>query len=249
MKSFGIIGSSLSHSFSPAYFKQKFLREHIFDAGYEAFELQEMDELPYLLRNHKDLCGLNVTYPFKEVIIPWLDVIHPVAQKIGAVNTIQIIRDNNELQLIGYNTDYLGFMKTLNPIVSDSLNKALILGTGGAAKAVAYVLDELKIPFLYVSRDENNSSISYAGLNEKILSEYPLIINTTPLGMFPDVLTCPPVPYHLISELNYLYDLIYNPAETQFMINGRKQGASIKNGLDMLQFQADYAWEIWSENH
>ena len=238
---YGIIGHPLSHSFSPAYFNEKFTREHI-NAQYKAFELPYIHDLPEILKNHPTLRGLNVTIPHKQAIIDQLDALSSEAAEVGAVNCIDI-RDGI---LKGYNTDVIGFERSLAPVLQPHHRHALIFGTGGAALAVKFVLRKLGIPFKEVSRKRTTATLSYSDIDEAILKEHTLLINTTPLGMYPHTDEAPDIPYSAISEKHLLYDLIYNPPETRFLLKGKEQGAAIKNGLDMLKLQADASWEIWS---
>lgn len=241
---FGLIGYPLSHSFSKKYFGEKFTREGIEDAYYELFPIKRIDELPDLLKNHSNLRGLNVTIPYKEQVIAYLDELDESADAIKAVNVIRVEND----RLKGYNSDVFGFERSLKNFLIDNKtepNGALILGTGGAAKAVSYVLKKIKIPFSYVSRQAGNRKLAYEQLTPEILDKNRLIINTTPLGTSPKINTFPKIPYHYLTKLNLLYDLVYNPENTAFMQKGKKQGCPTKNGLEMLYLQAEKAWDIW----
>jgi len=238
---YGLIGYPLQHSFSPTYFAEKFARLKI-DAVYRSFELQSISELPQLIQSHPSLRGLNVTIPYKTAVLPMLDEIDEAVVAIGAVNCIDI--RNGRLK--GYNTDAIGFERSLIPLLQPRHQKALVLGTGGSSKAVQYVLKKLGIPFLSVSRNPEANTLSYNDLNAAIIQEYLLIINTTPLGMFPNTATAPQIPYHAITARHLLYDLVYNPPETQFLAYGKEAGAIGKNGLEMLHLQAEASWEIWS---
>ncbi|WP_224994508.1 shikimate dehydrogenase [Cesiribacter sp. SM1] len=246
MRQFGLIGYPLGHSFSKGYFTEKFKREGINDAAYELYPLQRIDELPQLVAQTPQLAGLNVTIPYKEQVIPYLSSLHDSAQKVGAVN---VIKREGE-QLIGYNSDYFGFKLSLQEWLGNKLNnlKALVLGTGGAAKAVGAALDDLEVPYQVVSRQSGPDTLSYAQLHQQpyLLLQHRLIINTTPLGMQPNLSSSPDLPYEQLGPDYYLYDLVYNPAETQFMKEGTKRGASAKNGLQMLHLQAEKAWKIWN---
>lgn len=242
MKQFGLIGKTLKHSFSKDYFTQKFEAEKLFDYSYHSFELDNIDRLPELLLQHPQLCGLNVTIPYKEAVLKFLDEEDVVVKTIGACNCIKISRG----KLLGYNTDVFGFKTSLQPLLQARHNKALVLGTGGAAKAVAYVLQQLNIDFQWVSRKENENHLTYDSLTEEMLHNYPLIINTTPLGTFPNVDECPPIPYNFLTSRHLLFDLIYNPAKTAFLIKGEEKGATIKNGYEMLVLQAEASWKIWN---
>ena len=254
MKLLGLIGYPLSHSFSKKYFTQKFENEGLtHDWEYELFPIDSIKLLPDLLRGHPNLVGLNVTIPYKEDVVFWLDELDETAKMIGAVNCIQII----DGKLKGYNTDYYGFQKSLLGLISLSspfgggggLNsniKALILGTGGSAKAVAYALKKLKIPYQYVSRHKSAHGLTYSDLNEAVMASHQLIVNCTPLGMSPNNEGCPPIPYEWLDNQHFMYDLIYNPEETSFLKKGKERGAKVKSGIDMLYFQAEKGWEIWN---
>lgn len=247
MRYFGLIGKSLEYSFSPSYFKEKFLKEDINDAIYNLYPLKSVAELSQLVDDFIELSGLNVTIPYKESVIPYLDELDNPAKEIGAVNTIKFDRNNSNLKLIGYNTDYLGFMDSLTPILEKKHNKALILGTGGSSKAIAYALKLLKIDYKFVSRKpKENDVLDYESLIGKIIRETPLIINTTPLGMYPNEKLFPSIPYGCLTNNHLLYDVIYNPALTKFLKFGQEKGSIIKNGLEMLQIQAEYSWKIWN---
>lgn len=243
-----MIGYPLTHSFSAAYFEEKFRKSRTLDCTYEVFPLTTIDQLPALLQQHPDLCGLNVTIPYKESVMAFLDAVDPVAKDIGAVNCIAIA----EGKLKGYNTDAYGFLASLHEwlnLYSLTLPAgALILGTGGASKAVAYSLRKLGLAVQLVSRKRGPGLITYDDLDEKNLRQHSLIVNTTPLGTWPNVDSCPPLPWEFIRPLHLLYDLVYNPAETTFLKMGRLRGAATTNGLRMLQLQADRSWEIWSRH-
>lgn len=237
----GLIGKKLGHSFSPGYFTEKFRTLGIEDAAYHAFELDSIDQLEELL-SRKKFKGLNVTIPYKQDVIPYLDEVSAAVKEIGACNTIVF----KEGKRIGHNTDFVGFRESLRPLLNSSIKDALVLGTGGAAKAVQYALSELGIRFYSVSRTEGENIISYNALKEKNLSEFPLIINTTPLGMFPKTEEKPDLKYEQIGSGHILFDLVYNPEKTSFLLEGEKSGCRIKNGLEMLHLQADAAWKLWS---
>ncbi|RZJ95221.1 MAG: shikimate dehydrogenase [Hymenobacter sp.] len=245
MRTFGLIGRSLSHSFSQTYFTQKFYRLGLEDCRYELFELASPRELPGLLTKHPDLAGLNVTIPYKEQIWPYLTDVASSAALVGAVNVIELRADGS---LIGHNTDYVGFRESLRPFYPDRgpEARALVLGTGGAAKAVGVALRELGIPYWLVSRDALGPHLTYAELTPAVLAAHVLVINTTPLGTYPNVNTCPPLPYSALTPQHYLYDLVYNPRETLFLQQGREAGTHTKNGFDMLERQAEAAWAIWN---
>jgi shikimate dehydrogenase len=244
MRTFGLIGRTLSHSFSQAYFSQKFDRLHLSDCHYELFELAAASELPQLLARHPNLAGLNVTIPYKEQIWPYLTRVAPSAALVGAVNVVEFQADGS---LVGHNTDYVGFRESLRKFYPAGPGpRALILGTGGAAKAVAVALRELGIAYWFVSRDPLQAQLTYAELTPAVIGAHPLIINTTPLGTYPAVHECPPLPYEALTPAHYLFDLIYNPRETQFLERGRLAGAHTKNGFEMLELQAEAAWDIWN---
>jgi shikimate dehydrogenase len=240
-RSYGLIGYPLSHSFSPGYFKTKFEREAI-DSCYELFSLPSVARFPELLKQNPHLTGLNVTIPYKQAIIPYLDELDNTTQAVGAVNCITISQGKTK----GYNTDVIGFKNSLVPLLQPWHKKALVLGTGGASLAVTFVLKEIGIDYLFVSRQSNKSSTSYQELSHGIVSEYKLIVNTTPLGMFPENDSCPDIPYGSIGKQHLLYDLVYNPAETLFLSKGKQRGAATKNGLEMLELQAEASWNIWN---
>ena len=247
---FGLIGTPLSHSFSKKYFTEKFLSENIFDASYENFQIDSLNKLTEIINQYPTLSGLNVTIPYKKEIIKLLDYIDPEAKEIGAVNTIKIIRGEEKINLYGYNTDSFGFKKSLDYLPKNYSKGALILGTGGASAAVAFVLKKLNIPYYKISRNPNKEKniILYKDISSDLIQSYPFIINTSPVGMFPDMNDCPDIPYSLINATTIAYDLIYNPEETLFLKKCREQGAFTFNGLAMLKLQADKAWEIWSGN-
>lgn len=242
MKLYGLLGKSLIHSFSKNYFTEKFVTESITDCVYELFEIEGLNDLNTIL-SQPNLKGLNVTIPYKEDIIKYLDDIDSIAKGIGAVNTIKV----NNGQLIGYNTDYYGFKKSLKPFLDINHNRALILGTGGASKAVAYVLKELNINCLFVSRTPKNSNeISYNDINEYVIKHHQIIINATPIGTFPNINNFPKLCYDKLTPEHLLYDLVYNPLETEFLKKGKLQGCITINGLQMLKLQAEKSWEIWN---
>lgn len=243
MHKLGLLGKNISYSFSRSYFKNKFEKEHIKNVSYENFDIDDIHLFPNLIKNTQGLKGMNVTIPYKEAVIPFLDKLDSKAKEIGAVNTIKI--DKNKT-LVGYNTDCYGFKKSLQPFLKPHHQKALILGTGGASKAVAYALKKLGIKFLYISRQAKNGvDLTYDQLTPNIIEAHTLIINCTPLGTFPNVQNCPNIPYEGITKDHILYDLIYNPEETTFLKRGKQQLATTINGLDMLKFQAEKAWQIW----
>lgn len=252
MRTFGLVGYPLSHSFSQKYFTEKFAKESRSigtDCEFINFPLENINDFPTLLESHPMLCGLSVTIPHKQSVMKFLDEVDEVAGKIGAVNCIKILKTEGGMQKIsGYNTDVIGFEESLKPLLKPYHTKALVLGTGGGAKAIAYVLNKLKIDFIFLSRTGNPETgiISYNALNHKIISEHFLVINTTPAGMFPDRNVYPQIPYEHLTEKHLLYDLIYNPEETLFLRKGKEKGAVTKNGLEMLHLQAEKAWAIWN---
>lgn len=238
---YGIIGYPLAHSFSPAYFKKKFVEHHI-DAVYEAFTLEHIDEFPTLLLKYPDISGLNVTIPHKEAVIEYLDELDSVAAEIGAVNCIVFKNGKKK----GYNTDIIGFERSLIPLLQPQHTHALILGTGGSSKAVAYVLKQLGIMYQFVSRTKQGDCLTYEELTTGVIEQNKLIINTTSQGMYPNVDSAPALPYEAITSQHLLYDLIYNPEETVFLLKGIERGAATKNGFEMLQLQAEASWDIWA---
>jgi shikimate dehydrogenase len=246
MKTYGLIGYPLTHSFSKQYFTQKIEREGIADAVFHSFPLTQIEELPELLKNNPQLKGLAVTIPYKEQVLKYVDVLSEEVKQIGATNCIRIRKD----ALTAYNTDIIGFERSFVKKLKPIHKKALVLGTGGSSKAVQYVLEKLEIEFLIVSRNMNvaENSIQYDQLSEEIINEYRIIINTTPLGMSPVEDSCPDLPYNLLSPDHYLYDLVYIPAKTLFLQKGEQQGATIENGFEMLIIQAEENWRIWNED-
>ncbi len=247
MRLFGLIGYPLGHSFSQKYFNEKFTRESITDAQYELFSIPDISELKNLLSAHPSLCGLNVTIPYKEAVLPFLDELDETASGVGAVNCIRI-RDG---RLTGFNTDVHGFEQSLRSSVRDSSifsgARALILGTGGASKAVAFVFRQLGVKYLFVSRNTSqvDGQISYAELRRLNWGDYQFVINTTPIGTYPKTEECPDLPFEKISSQHLVFDLVYNPPQTLLLQRSLTQGASVQNGLDMLQLQAEKAWDIW----
>ncbi|HTR27753.1 MAG TPA: shikimate dehydrogenase [Puia sp.] len=243
MKRYGLIGYPLSHSFSQRYFTEKFEREGIRDCSYSNFPLTDIGELPAILAD-PDLCGLNVTIPYKQQIIPFLSELTPVVESIGACNCIRIVAG----QLVGHNTDVVGFERSLLPQLKPHHRQALILGTGGASKAVEYVLHQLGIGYRLVSRTPrpDTGDLAYADIDAGVLAAATLVVNTTPIGMYPNVDVCPPLPYEALTPRHYLFDLIYNPEKTLFLQKGAGRGAAIANGHDMLVLQAEESWRIWN---
>lgn len=242
---FGLIGEKLDHSFSVDYFARKFKKEEVHDARYRAFPLDRIDRFPLLLEEHPDLCGLNVTVPYKEAVIPYLDELSETARSIGAVNTIRLSHGKKE----GFNTDAEGFEQDIRPLLTESSKKALILGTGGASKAVRHVLEEKGYEILFLSRKGNGGRIlSYEEDLREELRRSELIVNSTPLGTWPNTEECPPIPYEAIEAGTLLYDLIYNPSRTLFLKKGEERGARVRNGYGMLVGQAEAAWRIWNDD-
>lgn len=245
IKEFGLFGNPLSHSFSESFFNEKFHAEHI-PATYSNFELEDIGELMELIAEHPQLHGFNVTIPYKEQIIPYLTDISPEAEAIGAVNVVKIVSPGTkDFRLIGYNTDYLAFKKTVEELLGDIKRNALILGTGGASKAIEFALKELDFTTKKVSRTPSKKQLSYDAL-DKTINDYFLIVNTTPLGTYPKTTECPAIPYDILSNNHLCYDLVYNPGLTEFMKKCAEKGAAVKNGYQMLILQAQLSWDIWS---
>lgn len=242
MAKFGLIGTNIHYSFSKTFFTIKFDLEKI-DHTYENFDIKSLENLQEIITDNSGLKGLNVTIPFKEKIIPFLDRIDKEAKEIGAVNTIKILKDG---RLVGYNTDHYGFAKALAAYPPIKEKTALILGNGGAAKAIKYVLDAMGFKYKVVSRTPSKSTITYKDLTRDIITKHKLIINTTPLGVSPNTWECPDIPYEYLTEDHFLYDLIYNPRETEFLKRGFGKGAKVANGMKMLEYQAKKAWTIWN---
>jgi shikimate dehydrogenase len=245
VKTFGLIGFPLTHSFSKKYFSEKFENENIKNCQYELFEIEDINSLKNILESNPSIAGLNVTIPHKRNIIPFLHSLDRSAKNVGAVNVIKFAEGN----LIGFNSDYYGFMESLKRFVGKDLFslKALILGTGGAAMAVQAALKDLNIPFVNISRSEGGEAVSYDKLNAtNLINTHQLIINTTPLGMYPKIDTYPPIQYEELTDRHFLFDLVYNPQETEFLKRGKLHGSRTKDGLEMLYLQAEKAWEIWN---
>lgn len=246
-KLYGLIGHPLGHSFSENFFNQKFNSEGI-DARYVNFEIPAITDIKNVLNENNNLHGLNVTIPYKEQIIPFLDEIDENAAAIGAVNVIKFIEGKNgTTKLKGYNSDIIGFCDSIKPMIKPCHTHALVLGTGGAAKAVTCGLNNLGIETIFVSRTKSEDSLTYEELTPEVMNKYKVIINTSPLGMYPHIDSCPNIPYHLLTSEHLCYDLIYNPDVTLFMKNAQRYGADVKNGLEMLLLQAFAAWEIWQQ--
>jgi shikimate dehydrogenase len=242
MRLFGLLGKTLKHSFSKSYFTEKFAREGLAGHQYENYELDSISQLPQLLDQHPELNGLNVTIPYKEEVIPYLHVQNEIVRKIKACNCIRIING----KLHGFNTDVIGFKQSLEKELKPRHKKALVLGTGGAAKAVQYALELLGIEYIIVSRTKKAGILSYEELTGEIISEHLLIINTSPVGMYPKVGEAPQIPYQFITPDHYLFDLVYNPEKTLFLQKGEERGATICNGHEMLILQAEESWRIWN---
>jgi len=262
MKHYGLIGFPLSHSFSKKYFTEKFEKEGITDHRYDLFELQNLSDFPDLLRAQQDLCGLNVTVPHKIGVVHYMDWLSEEAKAIDAVNCIRITAESpveaafsgevgikgHNFRLEGFNTDVYGFEHSLKPHLTHHHKKALLLGDGGAARAVKYVLEKLEIEYQVVTRRPAPGNILFSDLTAEMMEEHLVIINTTPVGTYPKVDECPPIPYEFITNRHLLYDLIYNPEETLFLQKGKAKGAAIKNGFEMLVLQAERSWHIWQSN-
>ncbi len=246
MDKYGLIGYPLGHSFSISYFNEKFANEGI-DAQYINFEIPSIEALPEVLASNPELKGLNVTIPYKEKVIPYLDNVSPEARAIGAVNVIRVTHKGNDVELKGFNSDVIGFTKSIESMLEKYHKKALILGTGGASKAINYGLRSLGLETVYVSRYERPDTIQYDKITPEVVQEYNVIVNCTPVGMYPHTEECPQLPYEAMDSHNILYDLIYNPDETMFMRRGAEYGANVKNGLEMLLLQAFASWEFWNE--
>lgn len=261
MRLFGLIGFPLSHSFSVKYFTEKFQREGITDAVYKAFPITDINLLPDLIKCHPNLRGFNVTIPYKESIIPLLTSLDETARLVGAVNTVAVdfsttleVTDRGSRKLRGYNTDVYGFRQSIKPFLASHHDRALILGTGGASKAVEYVLREIGVECVFVSRFSSaqhdtlpgRTILKYSDLNEHVMAMCKLIVNCSPVGTFPNVDAAPEIPYEFVTQDHFLYDLVYNPEETLFLKNGKEKGALTLNGLDMLKLQAEEAWKLWN---
>jgi shikimate dehydrogenase len=241
MKKYGLIGHPLTHTFSPAYFQEKFEKEGI-AASYEAFDIPELDNIRELVEKN-ELSGFNITIPYKKALKRLCDELDPLAKRVGAVNTVKIV----DGKWVGYNTDVLGFRMALKNQLGYKRAAALVLGTGGASLAVKKALELMSIPYLVVSRNTRSGDLSYGSLTKRIFEQYNLIINTTPLGMVPNIKEAPEIPYEFITPSHYVFDLVYNPEKTRFLEMAEKQGASIKNGLQMLHQQAEESWKIWNK--
>lgn len=246
MDRYGLIGYPLGHSFSRSFFSDKFSNEGI-QAEYLNFEIDSIDKLPDVIAANPTLVGLNVTIPYKQKVIPFLDEVSKEARAIGAVNVIRVEHNGNERRLIGYNSDMIGFKDSIEPLLKPNHRRAMILGTGGASKAIDYALRQLGLETVFVSRFQRPGTVTYDDITPEAVHDYPVIVNCTPLGMFPKTLTCPKLPYEAMDANNLLFDLIYNPERTLFLQRGEEQGATTKNGLEMLLLQALASWEFWHE--
>ncbi|TRZ43614.1 shikimate dehydrogenase family protein [Robertkochia solimangrovi] len=241
-KLFGLVGKNIAYSFSRRYFTDKFEIMELGDHSYVNFDIPTIEDFPEIHKKHQDLIGMNVTIPYKQAVIPYLNDLDEIAKEIGAVNTIKVTGN----KLTGYNTDAVGFDGALTPALHSGVKKALILGTGGASKAVAWVLNQKGIDYQYVSRTPATGRLTYEELKTKGLETFDLLVNCTPLGTFPNVELCPDLPYDTLSDKHILFDLIYNPEQTAFMKKGAEKGAKTLNGYRMLELQAEKAWEIWN---
>ncbi len=241
MKTYGLLGKNIDYSFSRGYFSEKFLKENL-ACEYVNFDIPKIDQILSTFEN-SSVHGLNVTIPYKEQIIPLLDDLHETARNIGAVNVIKLTDGGKK---IGYNSDYHGFKNSLTPLLNSKVEKALILGTGGASKAIAYALESLGIAYTFISRSPKKDQLTYQQLTKNIITAHKLIINCTPIGTHPNIENAPDIPYEYITQEHILYDLIYNPTETSFLKKGKANGATVSNGLQMLILQAEKAWEIWN---
>ena len=246
MKKYGLIGYPLSHSFSQSFFNEKFLSEGI-DAEYINFQIPTVKDIQEVITENPELEGLNVTIPYKEKVIPYLDEIDAESLPIGAINVIKIVRQKEKVKLIGFNSDIIGFMRSIEPLLKQKHQKALVLGTGGAAKAIFHGLKKLGLKPTYVSRSSAPDRLTYDMLTPAVMADHHVIVNCTPLGMYPKVDECPNIPYKCLTPDHLLYDLLYNPDKTLFMKKGAAQGAIVKNGLEMLLLQAFASWEFWNK--
>ncbi|MEQ8713313.1 MAG: shikimate dehydrogenase [Cyclobacteriaceae bacterium] len=244
MRRFGLIGKTLKHSFSKNYFTEKFSKEELTDCRYDLFELSTIDELSSLIQDTKGLEGFNVTIPYKQEVLPFISNLDHIAERVGAVNVVKLVGEN----LVGYNSDYYGFKTSVSRWLADEVNTALVLGTGGSSKAVLVALEDLEITYQKVSRSPKIDCITYGDIHENpdLLSDVQLVINTTPLGTFPNVDEMADLPAKAFHSGHYVFDLVYNPSETRLMSAAREQGAKTKNGLEMLELQAEKSWEIWN---
>ncbi len=245
MTKFGLVGYPLGHSFSRSFFNDKFQGEKI-DAEYLNFEIPSIEQFTEIIETHPELKGLNVTIPYKQQVMDYLDEVSPEARAIGAVNVVRVEHNGKNVKLIGFNSDVIGFTQSIEPLLRTHHKKALILGTGGASKAINYGLKKLGLETLFVSRSKRDNCITYEDINADVLKEYEVIVNCSPKGMYPHTDECPDIPYEHLTYNNLLYDLVYNPEETLFMKNGKAHGAQVKNGLEMLILQALASWDFWN---
>ena len=247
MRKFGLIGYPLGHSFSKNYFTEKFINEHIHDCNYENFPLQSIEKLPELISEVHELNGLNVTIPYKSEVFRFLHIIDPEAREIGAVNVVKITRLDGRIILSGYNSDITGISDSLSHHIKDNIKNAIVLGTGGSSRAVCYVLEKFGLKVTLVSRNKRPGIICYSDLTMEIINDTHLIVNTTPLGMYPNIESKPEINYKLLNKSHILFDLIYNPEITAFLRLGKERGCTIIGGLRMLHSQAERSWEIWND--
>ncbi len=248
MRKFGLIGYPLGHSFSKKYFTDKFIREHISDSSYENYPLKDIGEVTELFASENELCGLNITIPYKSAIIKFLDTITPEAEEIGAVNVLKIRRSGGQIRLSGYNSDVTGIRDTLRPFINENTKNALVLGTGGSSRAVCYVLKKFGLNVDQVSRKKTPGVLAYSDIGSDHLQRIQLIVNTTPLGMFPDIEGKPDIDYGSLTRNHILFDLVYNPEITSFLKMGAEKGSAIISGIKMLHSQAEKSWEIWNDD-
>ncbi len=249
MRKFGLIGYPLGHSFSKKYFTDKFIREHISDSSYENYPLKDIGEVTELLASDSELCGLNITIPYKSAIIKFLDTITPEAEEIGAVNVLKIRRPGGQIRLSGYNSDVTGIRDTLGPFINENTKNALVLGTGGSSRAVCYVLKKFGLNVDQVSRKQTPGVLAYSDIDSDLIQRTQLIVNTTPLGMFPDIDEKPDLDYGSLNKNHILFDLVYNPELTSFLKRGAEKGCAIISGIRMLHSQAEKSWEIWNDDN
>lgn len=248
MRKFGLIGYPLGHSFSKKYFAEKFLNDHITDCIYENYPLTDILQLESLIASETELCGLNVTIPYKSDVIKFLDVIEVEANEIGAVNVLKIRRDEGHIKLYGFNSDVTGIRDSLVPFINNEVKTAIVLGTGGSSKAVCYVLKKFGLEVIRISRNKTSGVLTYSDIDSKMMSKTGIIVNTTPLGMFPDIETKPDINYALINRKHILFDLVYNPELTSFLKMGAERGSTTISGIKMLHSQAERSWEIWNDS-
>jgi shikimate dehydrogenase len=248
MRKFGLIGYPLGHSFSKKYFDDKFDREGIPDCSYENFPMNTLENLPGLISDNEDLCGLNVTIPFKTEILRFVDATEPDIEEIGALNVLKIKRLNGKIRISGYNSDVVGIRDSIMPFMTGKVKNALVLGTGGSSRAVIYTLKKLGINVTLISRNRRPGILAYSDLTSRKFTDTDIIINTTPLGMYPDILTRPELDYNMLNKNHILFDLVYNPEITSFLKMGKEKGCKIITGLKMLYSQAERSWEIWNDD-